>query len=115
MLRGINRQAIFADEEDYCKLIETIQRIKEKSGFELYGYCLMGNHVHLLLREARESISVSMQRVCSSFVHWYNRKYDRFGHLFQERYRSEVVEDEAYLLTVLRYIHQNPTTIKEGI
>jgi hypothetical protein len=54
-----------------------------------------------------------MQRICSSFVYWYNWKYDRFGHLFQERYKSEVVENEAYLITVLRYIHQNP--IKAGI
>ncbi|SNS77668.1 Transposase IS200 like [Anaerovirgula multivorans] len=73
----------------------------------------MGNHVHLLLREGRKGISLSMQRICSSFVYWYNWKYDRFGHLFQERYKSEVVENEAYLITVLRYIHQNP--VKAGI
>jgi REP element-mobilizing transposase RayT len=60
MLRGINRQTIFEDDEDCAKLIETIQQSKEKSGFELYGYCLMGNHVHLLLREGKESLSLSM-------------------------------------------------------
>ncbi|SNT06037.1 REP element-mobilizing transposase RayT [Anaerovirgula multivorans] len=113
MLRGINRQTIFRDGQDCVKLIEILQQSKEKSEFELYGYCLMGNHVHLLLREGKESISLVMQRMCSSFVYWYNWKYDRFGHLFQERYKSEVVEDEAYLITVLRYIHQNP--IKAGI
>lgn len=73
----------------------------------------MGNHVHLLLREEKESLSLAMQRMCSSFVYWYNWKYDRFGHLFQERYKSEVIENETYLITVLRYIHQNP--IKAGI
>lgn len=113
LVRGINRQIIFEDEEDYVKFIDTIQQIKEKSGFKIYGYCLMGNHVHLLLREGKESLSLSMQRMCSSFVYWYNWKYDRYGHLFQERYKSEVVENEAYLITVLRYIHQNP--IKAGI
>lgn len=108
MVRGINRQTIFEDDEDYAKFIDTIQQSKEKSGFELYGYCIMGNHVHLLLREGKESVSLSMQRICSRFVYWYNWKYDRVGHLFQERYKSEVVENEAYLITVLRYIHQNP-------
>ncbi len=67
----------------------------------------MGNHVHLLLKE-KDSLALLMQSICSSFVYWYNWKYDRVGHLFQERYKSEVVENEAYLLTVLRYIHQNP-------
>lgn len=113
MVRGINRQRIFEDDEDCEKFIDTVKQSKEKSGFELYGYCIMGNHAHLLLREGKESVSLSMQRICSSFVYWYNRKYDRFGHLFQERYKSEVVENEAYLITVLRYIHQNP--IKAGI
>ena len=73
----------------------------------------MGNHVHLLLREGKESVSLSMQRICSRFVYWYNWKYDRVGHLFQEWYKSEVVENDAYLITVLRYIQQNP--IKAGI
>ncbi len=113
MVRGINRQKIFKDNGDYAHFIETIRKTKEKSEFKIYGYCLMGNHVHLLLQERKESISLSMQRICSSFVYWYNRKYDRLGHLFQERYKSEVVENDAYLITVLRYIHQNP--IKAGI
>jgi REP element-mobilizing transposase RayT len=113
MVRGVNRQTIFEDDEDCVKFIDTIQQNKDKSGLELYGYCLMGNHAHILLREGKEALSLSMQRICSSFVYWYNWKYDRFGHLFQERFKSEPVEDEAYSLTVLRYIHQNP--IKAGI
>ncbi len=113
MARGVNRQIIFRDNEDCAKFIDTIRQTKEKSGFKLYGYCLMGNHVHMLLQEGVEAVSLTMQRLCSSFVYWYNRKYDRLGHLFQERYRSEVVEDERYLLIALRYIHQNP--IKAGL
>ena len=74
IVRGINRQIIFADNEDYVKFINIIHKIKEKSGFKIYGYCLMGNHVHLLLHEGMESISLSMQRICSSFVYWYNWK-----------------------------------------
>lgn len=113
MLRGINRQTIFHDDEDCLKFIDVMKNIKSKCTFELYAYCLMGNHVHLLLHEKDESVSTIIKRICSSFVYWYNLKYDRFGHLFQERFRSETVEDERYLFTVFRYIHQNP--IKAGL
>lgn len=113
MLRGINRQDIFEDNEDREKFIETLRQYKEKIGYELYGYCLMSNHVHLLVKEGKESFSVTMKRISSSYVYWYNWKYERCGHLFQERYKSEVVEYDGYLLTVLRYIHQNP--VKAGI
>lgn len=95
MLRGINRQKIFLDEHDFSRFIDTVRRVKEKSRFLVYGYCIMENHVHLLLREGREEISLIMQRICSSYVIWYNKKYDRWGHLFQERFKSEVVEDDS--------------------
>ena len=112
MVRGINRQRIFEDHEDCETFVSTLLRSKEKIGFALYGYCLMGNHIHLLIRDTK-SLSLAMQSICSSYVYWYNGKYDRVGHLFQERYKSEAVETDAYLLTVLRYIHQNP--VKAGI
>jgi putative transposase len=113
MLRGINKQSIFEDNEDRERFLNTIERYRKVSEYKIYGYCLMGNHVHLLLKEAGESISDAIKRICSSYVHWYNWKYDRCGHLFQDRYKSEPVEDEIYLLTVLRYIHQNP--VKAGL
>jgi putative transposase len=68
----------------------------------------MDNHVHILLQEIEESISMMIQRFSSSFVIWYNNKHGRYGHLFQERFKSEAVETDRYFLTVLRYIHQNP-------
>jgi putative transposase len=113
MVRGINRQIVFEDDEDSEKFIEVMLKYKQISNFELYGYCLMDNHVHLLIKESAEPISLVIKRISSSFVYWYNRKYERCGHLFQERYRSEAVENETYFLTVLRYIHQNP--IKAGL
>ncbi|WP_456277551.1 transposase [Bacillus sp. AK128] len=108
IMRGINRQVIFENEEDKKKFLEILAKYKRICGFELYGYCLMDNHVHLLLKEGEESISKVMMRICSSYVLWYNWKYERCGHLFQERYKSENVEDKRYFWTVLRYIHQNP-------
>ena len=113
ILRGINRQVIFEDAEDKQKLFLKIKDFKEIIGYKVYGYCLMDNHVHLLIHEGSEPVSTIIQRLCSSYVQWYNWKYERSGHLFQERYKSEVVEDDRYLLTVLRYIHQNP--VKAGV
>ncbi|MBQ8306532.1 MAG: transposase [Blautia sp.] len=108
MLRGINRQQIFFDDEDYKAFIFTLQRFREISRFELYAYCLMGNHVHILLKTTEEALETTFKRIGTSFVYWYNTKYDREGHLFQDRFRSEPVEDERYFLCVLRYILRNP-------
>jgi len=113
MMRGINRQIIFEDDDDYSRFLQTLQNYKEKSGYEIYAYCLMGNHVHLLLKVGKEPLEQIMRRICGSYVYWYNSKYERIGNLFQDRFKSEVVEDNRYFLTVLRYIHQNP--LKAGI
>lgn len=108
MVRGINRQDIFIDKDDRLMFLEKLSSIKEHFAFTLYAYCLMSNHVHLLLREEEEPIGKTMQRLGSSYVYWYNKKYERIGHLFQGRFRSEPITDEAHLLRAIRYIHQNP-------
>lgn len=113
MMRGINRQSIFAEEGDKQRLLQIIKKYKAICDFLLFGYCFMDNHIHLLIKEGREPFSTTIKRISSSYVFWYNHKYDRCGHLFQERYKSEVVESDAYFLTVLRYIHQNP--VKAGM
>ena len=92
MLRGINRQSIFEDDEDNEKFLQTIKDCKDVSEFELYGYCLMGNHVHLLLKEGKESLELVFKRIGARYVFWYNWKYRRCGHLFQDRFKSEAVE-----------------------
>lgn len=115
MLRGINRQVIFEDEEDYEKFLQVLRDCKSVSCFKLYAYCLMSNHVHILLRTGLEGepLEQIFKRIGVRYVAWYNRKYGRSGHLFQDRFKSEAVNDDVYLLTVLRYIHQNP--VKAGI
>jgi len=80
--------------------------------FHLFSYCLMDNHIHLLIKES-DNISNVIKRISSSYVYWYNLKYERCGHLFQERFKSENVDSIRYFLTVLRYIHQNP--LKAGL
>ncbi len=113
MLRGINQQQIFEDEEDNEKFLQVLRDCKAVSEFKLFAYCLMGNHIHLLLKEEKEPIEQVFKRICGRYVYWYNVKYQRVGHLFQDRYKSEPVEDNGYFLTVIRYIHQNP--VKAGI
>lgn len=113
ILRGINKQIIFEDDEDAERFLQTLADFKEKSGYKVYGYCLMDNHIHLLIKEEKEELGIVLRRIGASYVYWYNWKYERIGHLFQDRYKSEAVEDERYLLTVLRYIHQNP--LKAGL
>lgn len=113
MLRGINKQLIFEDDEDKARFLETLKKYKDINKYQLYSYCLMDNHIHLLLKESEETVADAIKKISSSYVYWYNMKYERCGHLFQERYKSENVENKAYFLTVLRYIHQNP--IKAGL
>ncbi len=112
MLRGINKQQIFEDSEDYEKFLQIIHECKEIDNFNVYAYCLMGNHIHLLLKVNDVPIASVFKRIAGKFVYWYNVKYKRCGHLFQDRFKSESVEDDTYLMTVLRYIHQNPVKAK---
>lgn len=113
MLRGINQQQIFEDGEDCEKFLQNLKDCKAISGYKLFAYCLMGNHIHLLIQEEIEPIEQIMKRISTRFVYWYNIKYQRVGHLFQDRFKSEPVEDDGYFMTVIRYIHQNP--VKAGL
>ena len=112
ILRGINKQVIFEDEEDSAIFLSILREYKEISGYKLFAYCLMGNHVHLLIKAEQEPLEKIFRRVSGKYVFWYNNKYQRIGHLFQDRYKSEPVDTDAYLLTVIRYIHQNPLKSK---
>jgi putative transposase len=113
ILRGINRQVIFHDEEDRLYFLRTVNRYKRKVNLKVHGWCLMNNHIHLLLGEGDEDISTSMKRMGVSIAWFYHGKYKTVGHFLQDRFKSEAVEDDSYLLTVIRYIHQNP--VKAGI
>ena len=118
ILRGVNKQQVFEDDEDYIRFLNVLRRQTQpdvdaqgqtfQSRSHVYAYCLMGNHVHLLLKEGSETIGDIMKRIASSYVYYYNHKYDRVGHLFQERFKSQPVNDFSYFTTLLRYIHQNP-------
>ena len=113
MLRGNERKDIFIDNEDKEKLIKIILHKKADETFKLYAYCIMDNHLHLIVKEQKETISQIIKKIAISYAYYFNNKYKRVGHLFQDRYKSETIEDEPYLLSVIRYIHNNPE--KAGI
>ena len=108
MMRGVNREPIFHDDEDRCHFLNLLIHTRLPDAFDLYAYCLMVNHIHLLIRERSDDISRTMKRINSRYVSWFNAKYDRIGPLFQGRFKSLNIEDDCYLLSVLRYIHLNP-------
>ena len=111
MVRGINQSQLFYDDEDRCEFVARLRRYKRECGFALHAWCLMGNHVHLLMGEEGVDLPSIMKRMLLSYSHYFNRKYDREGYLFQDRYQSKPVESDEYLLSVVRYIHRNPLEI----
>jgi REP element-mobilizing transposase RayT len=109
-IRSNDQNIIFLNDEDYQLYMDTLIEHQFKCEFTLYAYCLMNNHIHLLIHENEtvSNISKTMQRINLTFVKRYNKKYKRQGHLFQSRFNSKAVDDEDYFRTVIRYIHQNP-------
>lgn len=108
MIRGNRKQDIFLEDEDRFKFIKILKKVKQKKEYTLYAYCLMNNHVHLLIKEKDEQLFQIMKRINVSYAYYFNKKYQQIGHLFQDRFKSEPIEDESYLLVVLSYIHNNP-------
>lgn len=108
MLRGVNRDALFLEDEDRERFLFALATTKQISGCSVLAYCLMPNHVHLVLRTGAEPISVVVKRLGIRYAGWFNRKYGRVGHLFQDRFRSEAVDDDSYVVTLLRYVWRNP-------
>ena len=111
--RGNERKDIFLSDEDKTRFIETLLRMKSKYNFLLYAYCFMDNHIHLIIYDNGNDISQLMKSINTSYVFYFNRIYRRCGHLFQDRFKSEIIEDDVYLLEVSKYIHNNP--VKAGI
>lgn len=117
MLRGINKQDIFESKDDYWKFIRLMDRLchpRDETDRPIpphccmYAYCLMPNHVHLLIKDYDGSLAESIKSLTIPYAQYYNSKYERIGHFFQDRFRSEPVNDWEYFVTLLRYIHQNP-------
>ncbi len=112
--RGSGKQIIFEDDQDrrrYYRLLLTA--FSSKGAAQLLAWCLMDNHVHLLVEADMDEISTQLQIVNSAYARYFNERYGRVGHLFQGRFKSEPINSDEYLLVALRYIHQNP--VKAGM
>jgi putative transposase len=110
--RGDDRKNIFISDHDFEKFLEYLSRAKDKYKFNLYTYCLMPNHYHLFIEILQPNLSKIMQYVNTAYTVYYNKKRNKTGHLFQGRYKSLLVDEDAYFLELTRYIHLNPVRAK---
>lgn len=111
--RGNQREKIFWGVKDRERLKAIIARTKERYGYLLHAYVFMSNHYHLLIETAYANLHQVMQNINTSYTVFVNKKYHRYGHLFQGRYKAFIVDKEKYLLALSRYIHLNP--VRAGV
>lgn len=107
--RGHNKQAIFYDATDYQRYLKRLREYLEKHEVTLLAYCLMPNHIHLMLRQdGEESIDRFIHRLHTAYTMYFNKKYEKVGAVFQGRFKAKIIDTDEYLLHVSRYIHINP-------
>ncbi len=107
ILRGNNKQNLFNDDIDRKFFIDRLRKYSKELKIAVHAYCLMNNHVHILIGNASQNLSLLVQKIANSYVFYFNRKYERSGHLFQGRFKSEPILDDVHFKTVYRYILQN--------
>ena len=110
--RGVEQRVIFKEKEDYKKFEELLCTYAPSYGITIHNYCLMSNHYHLLIEIEKETLSKFMRQINMNYAIYFNKKYKRSGHLWQGRFKSWYVTDEAYLYTLILYIEQNPLKAK---
>lgn len=108
ILKGNGRQILFECDADRLEFLELLSDSFRESNITLLAWCLMDNHVHLLVEDAHEVLSSAMQKVATTYALQYNTRSGHIGHVFQQRFRSFPIEGDSYLLEVMRYIHNNP-------
>jgi REP element-mobilizing transposase RayT len=112
MVRGIERTAIFQDDTDRADFVARLAALAEHGALTVYAWALLPNHAHLLVRTGSRPLPRSMRSLLTGYAGAFNRRHHRVGHLFQNRYKSIVVEEEPYLLELVRYLHLNPLRAK---
>ena len=113
--RGIERREIFVSDDERREFLDRLSAPVRRSGAGLYAWCLMANHFHLFLRTGLVPLSRLLQGLLGGYVDFFNRRHDRSGHLFQNRFKSTLVEAERYGLELVRYIHLNPVRSRLGV
>lgn len=110
--RGNNRKSIFKEDREKAYLLEILSETKEIFDFKIFAYAIMNNHYHFLIQAFNISISKIMHRINTRYAKYYNYKMKRTGPVFEDRYTGILVQDEGYLFTLIRYIHNNPVSAK---
>jgi putative transposase len=113
MCRSISEVDLFKTKDDKLKYIYYIKKYQKIYEFKVYGYCLMDNHIHMLIDANGADISRIMHSINLSYAQYYNGFHKRHGHLFQDRFKSKIIANDRYLFAVSAYIHNNPTDITE--
>lgn len=113
MVRSISEVSLFRDTNDRDKFLEIIKKYQDLYMFNIYAYCLMTTHAHLIVDCCGSDISKIMKSINQSYVLYYNKRYGRHGHLFQDRFKSKIVDNDRYLIALSAYIHNNPKDIKQ--
>jgi REP-associated tyrosine transposase len=113
IVRGNQRQKTFTSDSDYQAYLERLAKYRRQFGYTIYAYCLMSNHVHLLVQSSATPLAKFMQGLQQSFTQYFNRRHKKSGHLFEGRYKAIVCQEDPYLLELIRYIHLNP--VRAGI
>lgn len=108
VIKGVDRQIMFEERSDYEKYLDILSYYKDSLGYELYAYCLMSNHVHLVIHTPVSSLESVFRHINTRYSVWFNMKYNRTGYLQQGRYHSEPINDYYYLFCAIRYVHRNP-------
>jgi putative transposase len=108
MSRGNNKQTIFLDDFDHEQYLTLLERTSKRFGIKCHAYCLMGNHVHLVLTPGEIPISRMMQQLNSAYCQGFNRRHKRVGHVLQGRFKSVMVDKDASFMRVIRYVTRNP-------
>jgi len=111
--RAAGKEPLFLEDPDYLYMLVLLKDFNRRHSIEIYAFCLMGNHLHLLLRPEGENLYDAMRDLFSRYAMWFNKKYERKGHLFGGPYRQAVCLDDGYLLASSVYIHLNP--VKAGL
>ena len=112
MARGIERRKIFWDDKDRAAFLKRLGTVLEETQTQCYAWALIPNHFHILLRTGTTPLSKVMRRLMTGYAVTFNKRHKRMGHLFQNRYKSVVCEEDTYLLELIRYIHLNPLRAK---
>jgi REP-associated tyrosine transposase len=107
-MRGVNKERIFLDDIDRRRFLWQLEEVTERWGWRVVCWCLMGTHFHLLVEAEQEQMSIAVHRLGCLYAMYFNRRYERRGHLFENRFSSWMIRDEEHLEATIRYVLENP-------